>query len=168
MRLLIRLAPKSYFTYLLYQSNFKSARNSMLAIVPTYRCFFFFFHLIVGVEESFVNSLYRLRITDQLFKSYVLHEWCIHNRLSTPTTRRNFKTPGTYNVSVSQNCRTNYLLPHRGWKKCFRQKNQLFLLLFGRSGDITCSSVAAVETLVHSKPWLLYKSTVKHVLNLND
>jgi hypothetical protein len=25
----------------------------------------------------------------------------------------------------------------------------------GRSGDVTCSSVAAVEILVHSKPWLL-------------
>jgi hypothetical protein len=23
----------------------------------------------------------RLRITDQLFKSYVLLEWCVHNRL---------------------------------------------------------------------------------------
>jgi hypothetical protein len=31
----------------------------------------------------------------------------------------------------------------------------------GRSGDVTCSSVAAVETLVHSEPWL--KSTVKHI-----
>jgi hypothetical protein len=39
------------------------------------------FHLKVGVEESIVNALYRLRITDQLFKSYVLHEWCVHNRL---------------------------------------------------------------------------------------
>jgi hypothetical protein len=45
----------------------------------TYRVFFKF-HLIVGVEESIVNALYRLRITDQLFKSYVLHEWCVHNR----------------------------------------------------------------------------------------
>jgi hypothetical protein len=41
----------------------------------------FKFHLIVGVEESIVNALYKLRITDQLFKSYVLHEWCVHNRL---------------------------------------------------------------------------------------
>jgi hypothetical protein len=38
---------------------------------------------------------------------------------------------------MSQKWRTNYLLPYRGclnvhekiWKKCFRQKNQLFLLL---------------------------------------
>jgi hypothetical protein len=35
---------------------------------------FFKFHLIVGVEESIVNALCRLRITDQLFKSYVLQE----------------------------------------------------------------------------------------------
>jgi hypothetical protein len=41
----------------------------------------FKFHLIEGVEESIVNPLYRLRITDQLFKSYILHEWCVHNRL---------------------------------------------------------------------------------------
>jgi hypothetical protein len=25
--------------------------------------------------------MYMLRIPDQLFKSYVLHEWCVHNRL---------------------------------------------------------------------------------------
>jgi hypothetical protein len=30
---------------------------------------FFKFHLIVGVEEWIVNALYRLRITNQLFKS---------------------------------------------------------------------------------------------------
>jgi hypothetical protein len=29
-----------------------------------------------------VNALYRLRITDQLFKSTLLHEWCDLNRLS--------------------------------------------------------------------------------------
>jgi hypothetical protein len=46
-----------------------------------YRVFFFKFHLIVAVEESIVKALYRLRITDQLFKSYVLHVWCVHNRL---------------------------------------------------------------------------------------
>jgi hypothetical protein len=45
---------------------------------------FFQFHLIVGVEESIVNALYGLRITDQLFKSDVLQEWCVH---ITPTTR---------------------------------------------------------------------------------
>jgi hypothetical protein len=48
---------------------------------------FFKFHLIVGVEESIVNALYGLRITDQLFKSDVLHEWCVHIDSSTPTTR---------------------------------------------------------------------------------
>jgi hypothetical protein len=42
---------------------------------------FFKFHLIVDVEESIVNALYRLRITDQLFESYVLYEWCVHNCL---------------------------------------------------------------------------------------
>jgi hypothetical protein len=40
--------------------------------------FFFKFHPIVSVEESIVDAL---RITDQLFKSSVLHEWCFHNRL---------------------------------------------------------------------------------------
>jgi hypothetical protein len=39
------------------------------------------FGVEAGVELSIVNGLYRLRITDQLFKSYVLHEWCVHNRL---------------------------------------------------------------------------------------
>jgi hypothetical protein len=43
---------------------------------------FFKFGVEVGVELSFVNALYRLRITDQLFKSYALHEWCDLNRLS--------------------------------------------------------------------------------------
>jgi hypothetical protein len=33
-------------------------------------CFFFKFGVEVGVELSIVNALYRLRITDQLFKSY--------------------------------------------------------------------------------------------------
>jgi hypothetical protein len=40
---------------------------------------FFKFHLIVDVEETIMNALYRVRITDQLFKSYVLH---VHSRLS--------------------------------------------------------------------------------------
>jgi hypothetical protein len=42
---------------------------------------FFKFDFKVGVEVSILNALYWLRITDQLFKSYVLHEWCVHNRL---------------------------------------------------------------------------------------
>jgi hypothetical protein len=37
-------------------------------MMPYIGCFFFKFHLIVGVEESIMNTLYRLRITDQLFK----------------------------------------------------------------------------------------------------
>jgi hypothetical protein len=40
------------------------------------------FGVEVGVEGSIVNALYRLRITDQLFKSTLLHEWCDLNRLS--------------------------------------------------------------------------------------
>jgi hypothetical protein len=43
---------------------------------------FFKFGVEIGVELSIVNALYRLRITDQLFKSYTLHEWCDLNRLS--------------------------------------------------------------------------------------
>jgi hypothetical protein len=43
---------------------------------------FFKFGVEVGVELSIVNALYRLRITDQLFKSYALHQWCDLNRLS--------------------------------------------------------------------------------------
>jgi hypothetical protein len=45
---------------------------------------FFKFHLLVGVGVLIVNALYGLRITDQLFKSYVFTrvEWCVHNRLS--------------------------------------------------------------------------------------
>jgi hypothetical protein len=43
---------------------------------------FFKFGVEVGVELSIVSALYRLRITDQLFKSYALQEWCDLNRLS--------------------------------------------------------------------------------------
>jgi hypothetical protein len=43
---------------------------------------FFKFGVEVGVELSIVNALYRLWITDQLFTSYDLHEWCDLNRLS--------------------------------------------------------------------------------------
>jgi hypothetical protein len=32
-------------------------------------------------DSMFSLKLYRLRITGQLFKTYVLHEWCVHNRL---------------------------------------------------------------------------------------
>jgi hypothetical protein len=51
----------------------------------------FKFILKVGVEESIVNALYGLRITDQLFKSYVLHEWCLHNRLFNANFEDKFK-----------------------------------------------------------------------------
>jgi hypothetical protein len=40
-----------------------------------YRVFFFKFHLIrVDCARTQVMD------TDQLFKCYVLHEWCVHNR----------------------------------------------------------------------------------------
>jgi hypothetical protein len=48
-------------------------------ITRNYIGVFFKFHLIVDVEETIMNALYRVRITDQLFKSYVLH---VHSRLS--------------------------------------------------------------------------------------
>jgi hypothetical protein len=41
--------------------------DQFLTICESIGCFFKF-HLIVGVEESIVNALYRLRITDQLLK----------------------------------------------------------------------------------------------------
>jgi hypothetical protein len=41
--------------------------DQFLKMCESIRCFFKF-HLVVGVEESIVNALYRLRITDQLFK----------------------------------------------------------------------------------------------------
>jgi hypothetical protein len=42
--------------------------------------------------------LCRLWITNQLFKSYVLHEWCVHNRLFNAYHEMKFKkTPDTYN-----------------------------------------------------------------------
>jgi hypothetical protein len=42
---------------------------------------FFKFDLIPpDVEESFVNALYGLRITNQLFKSYIF-TWYVHSRL---------------------------------------------------------------------------------------
>jgi hypothetical protein len=57
---------------------------------------FFKFGVEVGVELSIVNELYRLRITDQLFKSYALHEWCDLNRLSNAYFDAKFKkTPFT-------------------------------------------------------------------------
>jgi hypothetical protein len=58
---------------------------------------FFKFGVEVGVELSFVNALYRLRITNQLFKSYALHDWCDLNRLSNAYFDAKFKkTPFIY------------------------------------------------------------------------
>jgi hypothetical protein len=41
----------------------------ILNVLPNNGCFFKF-GVEVGIELSIVNALYRLRITDQLFKSY--------------------------------------------------------------------------------------------------
>jgi hypothetical protein len=54
---------------------------------------FFKFGVEVGVELSIVNA----RITDQLFKSYALHEWRDLNRLSNAYFDAKFKkTPFTF------------------------------------------------------------------------
>jgi hypothetical protein len=45
-----------------------------------------------------VNALYRLRITDQLFKSYALHEWCDLNRLSNAYFDAKFKKNTLYSL----------------------------------------------------------------------
>jgi hypothetical protein len=58
--------------------------------------YFFKFHPIIGVEESIENALYRLWITDQLFKTYVLHEWCVHSRLSNAYYEVKFKKHPIY------------------------------------------------------------------------
>jgi hypothetical protein len=64
---------------------------------------FFKFHLIVGVGESIVAALYGLQITHQLFKSYVLHEWCVHSQLSNAYYEVKFKkTPDRYYVLQSR------------------------------------------------------------------
>jgi hypothetical protein len=52
----------------------------------------------VGVELSIVNALYRLRITDQLFKSYALHQWCDLNRLSNAYFDAKFKKTALYST----------------------------------------------------------------------
>jgi hypothetical protein len=67
------------------------------------------FHLTVGVEESIVSALHRLRITNQLFKSYVLYEWCVHNRLFKAYYKVKFrKTPDTTGPKCI-NLRGNYV-----------------------------------------------------------
>jgi hypothetical protein len=55
---------QTYFRITLY------LRSLFILVRKTIGCFFKF-HLIVGVRESIVDALYGLRITHQLFKSYV-------------------------------------------------------------------------------------------------
>jgi hypothetical protein len=55
--------------YLFHSSLRKSEVIAEIAI-PTITGVFFGFGVEVGVELSIVNALYRLRITDQLFKTY--------------------------------------------------------------------------------------------------
>jgi hypothetical protein len=55
-----------FFTLLV--KTFKGQRR--ILDIHTYNGCFFKFGVEVGVELSIVNALYRLRITDQLFKSY--------------------------------------------------------------------------------------------------
>jgi hypothetical protein len=39
----------------------------------------------------------------------------------------------------------------------------------GRSGDVTCSSVVAVDTLVYSKPWVLKAQLLRiHAAIISD
>jgi hypothetical protein len=54
----------------------------------------------VGVELSIVSALYRLRITDQLFKSYALYEWCDLNRLSNAYFDAKFKKTPFINTHI--------------------------------------------------------------------
>jgi hypothetical protein len=63
---------------------------------------FFKFGVEVGVELSIVNAPYRLRIRDQLFKSYVLHEWCALNQLSNVYFDAKLKKKNTLYITVSQ------------------------------------------------------------------
>jgi MFS superfamily sulfate permease-like transporter len=65
--------------------------------------FFFKFGVEVGVELSIVNALYRLRITDQLFKSYS------YNRLSNAYFDAKFKKKTPFTALHFQFRRANYL-----------------------------------------------------------
>jgi hypothetical protein len=65
-------------------------KTELIRMALTIGCFFKF-HLIVGVEESIVNGLYGLGITDELFKSDVLHEWCVHIDATLQRLLRNLK-----------------------------------------------------------------------------
>jgi hypothetical protein len=85
---------------------------------------FFKFHLIVGVEKLIVNALYRLRITDQLFKSYVLHEWCVHNPLFNVYYEVKFKKTPDISLSII----IEYSFSHLLWNEntCKTHKKQVF------------------------------------------
>jgi hypothetical protein len=67
-------------------------------ILALYRVFFFLIHLIIGVEESIVNLLYTLRITDLTF--YTSGTFTIDS--STPTTRWNLKKTPDIRVCYAQ------------------------------------------------------------------
>jgi hypothetical protein len=56
---------------------------------------FFKFGIEVGVEESIVNALYGLRITDQLFKSYAFTR-VVLNRLPNANFNAKFKKKTLY------------------------------------------------------------------------
>jgi hypothetical protein len=53
-----------------YLHNFSRTRYIVVTLATTHNRCFFKFGVEVGVELSIVNALYRLRLTDQLFKSY--------------------------------------------------------------------------------------------------
>jgi hypothetical protein len=77
LRALTRQEPKTPFTSVIHTKKFArdTANNGC----------FFKFGAEVGVELSIVNALYRLQITDQLFKFYaftrVVRSQSIHQRL---------------------------------------------------------------------------------------
>jgi ribonuclease HIII len=84
---------------------------------------FFKFHLIVGVEESIVNALYRLRITDQLFKilrfirvvrSQSTHQRPLRHEIKKKNTRYNDTMFSKFN-----NQNIVYVLLHEQVKKVF-------------------------------------------------
>jgi hypothetical protein len=56
-----------FHTFAVHRTKIKCPRVYILILITGV---FFKFGVEVGVEVSIVNALYRLRITDQLFKSY--------------------------------------------------------------------------------------------------
>jgi hypothetical protein len=73
----------------------------------------------VGIELSIVNALYRLRITDQLIKSYALYEWCALNRLSNAYFDAKFKKT-TFTLT-----RVTSLLPQLPYSKLLGHCNHI-------------------------------------------